>query len=709
MVPGDVRGRRVAACCVWLARTILRLPAMNRLLFACLCTALAAGPASAQANDQAGAQDGVTSYPAVFFAANQPATAYDMVGLLPGFQIKLGDATVRGFSGTVGNVLIDGQLPTSKAETVEDLLRRIAASSVERVELIRGAADMHGYPVLANVVRSKSETLRGRAELQGAVTHFGTTEDKAAIHLTRQGTGSIAELSASWGRELGGNNQNGFGSRGRFLPDGSPLQLSDYDFPLLTNNTEISSAYRQPLMGGDIALGLALKQQRAYSNVEERIYYPAKSLATGFENKLTRTGEARLDYRHLLGDFGQVQLFAVHRLTEQDESSRKTNAAGTDLSRGFFNQREDVARLAWLREGALKLEAGVEGAINVLSSRSTLALGGVPVTLPAANIRLEEKRVELFSTATWRIASALMSELGARYETSNLTQSGDSSLTKDLAFFKPRWLTVWNPAPGHELRLLMERQVGQLVFRDFASSTSLNSNTVTGGNKNLEPARSWNISLAWEFHFWKRASLVVDVKREYISKVVDRIPVFAGNQVFNAVGNIGNGVRDGVQTNVILPLDEMGLTGVTLSGDAAWHHSKVRDPATGMLRQITGGQTVSAPQNVFTTTMQATYDIPSRNLRLGMDLHTHANSHESEYRIDEIDPTRHGFKLGVFAEYKPVPDWIVRVSARDIAQTAAYRDRYVYAGLRGSSPLSFVEYRKLNNGAVLGMNLQHDF
>jgi outer membrane receptor protein involved in Fe transport len=657
----------------------------------------------------ASAQEGVMSYPSAFFAANQPATAYEMVGLLPGFHIQLGDSNVRGFSGTVGNVLIDGQLPTSKAEGADVLLRRIAASSVERVELIRGAADMHGFPVLANVVRSKGELLRGRAELEGGVTHFGTTEDKAAIHLTRQGMSSTMELSATWGRDIGANNQNGFGTRARFLPDGTALQLSDYSFPLLTNNAELSSTYRQPLLGGDLSVGLAFKQQRAYSNVREQIYFPTVSLATGLENKLARTGEARLDYQHLLGDFGQMQVFAVHRVTEQDEISQKTNAAGTDISRGLFNQREDVARLAWHFESALKLEAGMEGAINVLSSRSTLALGGVPVILPAANIRLEEKRVELFSTAIWRVNPVLMSELGARYETSNLVQSGDSSLTKDLAFFKPRWLTTWNPVPGHELRLLMERQVGQLVFRDFASSTSLNSNTVTGGNKNLEPARSWNLSLAWELHFWKRASLVLEARREFISKVVDRVPVFAGRQVFNAVGNIGNGVRDGLQTNFILPLDELGLAGVTVNGDAAWHHSRVRDPATGMFRQIVGGQTVSAPQPVFTTTAEVTYDIPTENLQLGVNLHTHANSHEAEYRIDEIDPSHHGFKLGVFVEYKPAPNWTVRVFDRDIGQTAAYRDRYVYAGLRGTAPLNFVEYRKLSNGAVMGIDLQHDF
>ena len=53
--------------------------------------------------------------------------------------------------------------------------------------------------------------------------------------------------------------------------------------------------------------------------------------------------------------------------------------------------------------------------------------------------------------------------------------------------------------------------MGQLVFRDFASSTSLNSNLVTGGNKNLEPARVWTAALDWEYHFWDHGSLVLEV------------------------------------------------------------------------------------------------------------------------------------------------------------------------------------------------------
>jgi outer membrane cobalamin receptor len=47
---------------------------------------------------------------------------------------------VRGLSGATGNVLIDGQRPTSKAESLETILRRIPARAVVRIELIRPGA-----------------------------------------------------------------------------------------------------------------------------------------------------------------------------------------------------------------------------------------------------------------------------------------------------------------------------------------------------------------------------------------------------------------------------------------------------------------------------------------------------------------------------------------------------------------------------------------
>ena len=143
---------------------------MRTLAFAFLfLPILAQAPALAQIEAPIEERPNVTVYPRGFFAPNQPTNAHDMVQLLPGFRIDGGDSDIRGFSGTVGNVLIDGDIPTSKEEGIGEILRRIPADAVERIELIRAGAvgvNMYGHPLLANVIRNRTATIRGRAELE---------------------------------------------------------------------------------------------------------------------------------------------------------------------------------------------------------------------------------------------------------------------------------------------------------------------------------------------------------------------------------------------------------------------------------------------------------------------------------------------------------------------------------------------------------------
>src|SRR3712207_2753657 len=56
---------------------------------------------------------GVIVYPPSFFAESRPANALDMVNRLPGFTLESVDTAVRGFAGSAGNVLVDGQRPAS--------------------------------------------------------------------------------------------------------------------------------------------------------------------------------------------------------------------------------------------------------------------------------------------------------------------------------------------------------------------------------------------------------------------------------------------------------------------------------------------------------------------------------------------------------------------------------------------------------------------
>src|SRR3546814_20430292 len=103
-----------------------------------------ASPVYAQTSDGAG----TTSYAADFFTRSQPTTAYDMVVLLPGFRLQAGNAEVRGYSGSGGNVLVDGTRPASKAETLETIPQRHPARLVDTNVLLRkrpAGYDTQGY------------------------------------------------------------------------------------------------------------------------------------------------------------------------------------------------------------------------------------------------------------------------------------------------------------------------------------------------------------------------------------------------------------------------------------------------------------------------------------------------------------------------------------------------------------------------------------
>src|SRR3982751_2181771 len=102
------------------------------------------------------------SYDASFYAPFAPHNALDMVKQTPGFVLEAADEEDeqrRGFAGAVGNVLVDGQRLSAKSQTLSDVLSRIPAAEVARIEILRGsdaAGDASGASVLANVIRTRN-------------------------------------------------------------------------------------------------------------------------------------------------------------------------------------------------------------------------------------------------------------------------------------------------------------------------------------------------------------------------------------------------------------------------------------------------------------------------------------------------------------------------------------------------------------------------
>jgi hypothetical protein len=170
--------------------------------------------------------------------------------------------------------------------------------------------------------------------------------------------------------------------------------------------------------------------------------------------------------------------------------------------------------------------------------------------------------------------------------------------------------------------------------------------------------------------------------------------------VFDSVGNIGNGSRSELQIDVNLPLDGIGLSGVTVKGSGLFRRSRVTDPQTGAKRRISEDMPVEA-------TASFTHDLPALHLRWGVNYAF--QTVETAFKIGEIQRDRLPDRVDAFIEYKPDVRWTIRLFGKNLTDSPAVRSRWIYDGLRGSGAFDYREERVLRSGRYFGINLQRTF
>jgi len=668
---------------------------MKRVLIPLLMTAVPIGTSHAQ-EAPAGAGDMLT-FPASFFADAQPATAYDMVMRVPGFVFDGGDADVRGLAGAGGNVLVDGRRPAAKEDTLDSILKRIPARSVLRIDLIRGGAggiDMQGQPVLANIVRRQEAAITGQSELALGRYGDGRLAPSLRIDLARRGQRATTEGSLHLYQTI--DDQKGRGPRIRTGPAGALVEDARYDEHDKIRGGVLSLGRDQPLFGGQLRLNASLKRERERADTWLTTIAPDPGLERVVELETKDNAEVGAGWTGPLLSGVTLELTALQRLRRERASERSDDGSEIDEVDEGASGGERIGRalLRWQPSPRLSIEGGGEAAYNYLDSRAALAIDGVAVALPAARVRVAERRAEGFVSASWQPAEGLTIETGIRVETSQLTQSGDSNLRKAFVFPKPRIAITWSSGPLTQWRLRLEREVGQLDFGDFVSSTSLTSSTITAGNADLEPQRKWTASLAWERRFWKDGAIVLAARHEWITHTLDRIGVVGRGYAFDAPGNIGNGAKSKIEANVSLPLDRLGLRGGLIKLELGYRWTAVIDPTTGRRRRISGEEPLDGEIHV-------TLDRPHIGMRWGVDYILAKD--EYEFHFDEVRRDRIGGRVSLFAEYKMTPRWTLRAYVENLTGRHVIRDRAIFAGPRLSQPLRYDEARTLGTRPLIGL------
>lgn len=635
-------------------------------------------PAFAQAS-QAASQ----TFAADFFAPFNPVTAEDMIRRLPGFTLDSGDDR-RGFAGAAGNVLINGERPSSKTPLAEQL-SRISARDVLRIDIYAGGGDgdLGGQTMVADV--------RLRPRDTGATNTFVVQASQM------DPSGNINPLVVlTSGFKVGDVNLN-------IAMQAQPSRRGriEYDKVTRTSTGALTSQGQEFLQGSyweyklsgraswkpsdtdSFSLNLQATPSRDGRHTFSETYSPVGALTQVDDSKVTGddawTVEAGGDWEHRLSDQSSFKLIGLASDKHTGSTERYSTRFASGSFRNTFIDRaadsgEYLARgvFSWKPGGGHAVDWGGEAAFNFLESALDIdvqtPLGTIDATPPVANTRVEEERAEAFITDFWQVAETLKLEAGLTVETSRITQSGDASQEREFTYFKPRLGMTWSPDETNQLRLLVERDIAQLDFTEFASAVSLFDGTVDLGNPDLEPERTWRTTAEWEHRFGPKGVVVLSLFNDEVEAVQDQIPI-AG--IADGPGNLGDGRRTGARVDITAPLDTVGLRGGELRVRGMAQETRVDDPLTRESRRF-------SDEADWSYSIDLRQPLPELKLLWGA-LYERSDDVEL-FRLKELRSTGwDDANFDLYVETTAFTGFVVRFTVSDVLRPSEVRERRFYA------------------------------
>lgn len=686
-------------------RTLASALAMTGVAYAQDATQPAPAPSEAAATPTSSTSDRVT-YDAAFFARFNPQTALDMVNNTPGFTLDTGEER-RGFSGAVGNILIDGLRPSAKSQGIDAILGRIPAGQVVRVELLRGAevaGDASGQAVLLNVVRTPSA---GSGVYEVGFEYSGQFQERFAPRFDASYNGRNGQIEWGVGARLFSQNRNLPGERRFYDAAGLYQGRAEWDNPRDLWDPYFTGNIALPLAGGRFSATGQLNPDWHFEAEDNFRFIDAADTHTGnlfrrFKEEGTNY-EIGLNYDRDLGPWALSMVGLINRgHYEYHEQARITDPADVveesalqDITR---DTEETILRGTLSRQlnPAHRIEFGGEGALNILDSGLVLieddGSGPSQTFIPNSNVTVEEERGEFFGVHTWRPNDQWSVESRLAWETSTLTFTGDADQTTELAFWKPSLQLTRTFGGSNQLRVRYYRDVGQLNFDDFVSAAGLADNMINGGNPDLQPQTDWRAELGGDFRFPGGAALGVTLTHHAFDDVADVVLIVAENPDedpldpdddfirFDAPGNIGEAEAWSVDLNFSTPLTRF-IPGGRLTMTAEFWDTEVTDPVTGEPRIIS----FQPETNVDIAFRQ---DFTEQRWSWGVEAHIQGEF--QAYRFNEIDTQEEGPFIDLWWETTALPNNMkLRLWAANLANGDVLRDRRFFDTDRNGPLVSY--------------------
>ena len=667
----------------------------------------------------------LVEYPASFFRRYQPATALDMVRQVPGFQLDNGTSD-RGFIAAVGNILINDVYPGAKLDSPSALLARISANQVSRIELIRGQVrgiDLQGQPVVANVVLQGDLPAIVRYDIYARQHSEGPL--KPGIDLSLSDRWGSVDYNVGTRIEREANGETGIDT---FL-DGNGVVFEESDFRQQSTGVDLTGT-----LNAFALLGQTLTQ------LNTRLHYETRDRQENSDITSFIPGE---DPRHqFMGDDIIIKQFeigadAVRNIgtslvgksifqffldnTPRIRSRIITNSLGVDTSSRIADitnvSTEVIARfeLDWTGIPDHNIQFNIEGAYNSVDGtlEQTVDTGSGPfiVDVPGSNSLVEELRADLLVKDNWAFGSYEL-DYGLGAEFSNIAQSGDSEQERDFFFLKPHGILTYSSGQGEQTKIRVAREIAQLDFDDFISTTFFEDNELSLGNPNLRPDATWIAEISHERRFGQQSVIKLTGFHHWISNVLDLLPLTDTDE---APGNIGNGRRWGIELEGTMPLEWVGLIGAKLDLTLRWQDSTVVDPVTGDNRVLSAQGGANAYRSLQNANKNNKYlfrinfrqDFEASRIAWGWAIAE--RDRRPLFKVDELDIHNEGFAIDTFIETTRWQGFKVSVVADNLLNFDQNRFRSFYTGLRDLSPIDSQEFRVRHNGRRITLTVSGSF
>ena len=695
------------------------------------------------AQDNVG-DDSTVVYRADYFAEFNPITAQDMVNRIPGVGGATGSG--GGFGGGAGGgnggrglgggggseIIINGKRMAGKSNQASGQLDRITAGQVDYIELIRGTSgdlDVRGSGVVVNVILLE-ELSATAVNVEINMDRYADGESQPggsfAISGNLSGLGyvlsAVAEPRYDHRITYEDSMLGDFTANDAIREDQIREQTSydysanlDYEFSP-NSSARLNALYSQNDNPTSLARRTVNRRVYPYTIALQREELPGErdNWEIGADYEL-RTEQGSRFKGLVISNQGNVDSIRK-RYDVADEGSEELTLF---LDTGSVT-RERIARGSYTFDffESQDVEIGIERAQTILDSRLAYgvvdaagtpdpSLGGlVAQSVSNAVSTVEEMRYEPFLIHNWQLSSQMSLETSMLYESSEISQSGETSLSRDFGFFKPKVDFRYDLTPQLQIRATVEKRVRQLRFGDFVASNDDqdNDSNVLGGNENLKPEWLWAYDLKGEYRLPNDVGVVsAGVWYHEHFNVIERIDATVDEDNLQSIaGNIGNGHMYGLTAAASIRMRMISMPNLLITANFNVKDSSVIDPFLGIDRRF-------ANFDRGRLRLGMRHDVTSLGMSYGMEWNNRFDANIKRYEIDDIELRAGDPNVTAFVQFVDRRGITYRFDARNANDNMQCRERQRFVGRVSDGILEEIEDNCGGSGRTLSLKINGNF